>query len=86
MFLPLRGELSIGEAVKVDVDNERIGATYNKRHDAFGIRSKNSCRWDVESSRYIRLSAKRRESALPEASRLCLTLLRGDSDVTPRSW
>ena len=38
-------------------------------HDAFGIRSNNSWRWEFGSSRKIRLRAKRRESELPEASR-----------------
>jgi hypothetical protein len=40
-----------------------------KIHDAFGIRSKNSCRCAFGSSRYIRLSAKSRQSELPETSR-----------------
>ena len=41
-----------------------------RSHDACGIRSRNSCRREFGSSRYILLSAKRRESASPAASRL----------------
>lgn len=63
-----RKHLPAKRSIGILVESKPRLSRARRIHDAFGIRSKNSCLCEFGSSKYIRLSAKSRNSGPPSAS------------------